>query len=172
MRIENPSIDPATLLFARRLVRIKARQITRFAARHAAEGRSDLEQELMLEVLLRWPKYDPARASREAFVEQVVRSRVCTLIRARRRRPASLPLTAAALLRPDPADAVRCVDVRLDVQLVVDRLRPRLREACDHLRRETQSDAARAMGANRSSMMRSLAQTRRMFTDAGLDSYL
>ncbi|MBK9187357.1 MAG: sigma-70 family RNA polymerase sigma factor [Phycisphaerales bacterium] len=171
MRIAHPSIDPATLHFARRLVRIKASQITR-SARHAVEGRNDLEQELMLEVLLRWPKYDPARASREAFVEQVVRSRVCTLIRARRRRPVTRPLTAAAFLRPDPADPIRCVDVRLDVQVVVNRLRPRLREACDHLRRESQSDAARAMGANRSSMMRSLAQTRRMFADSGLDSYL
>lgn len=171
MPIAHPSIDPATLSFARTLVRIKARQITR-SVRHAAESRSDLEQELMLEVLLRWPKYDPARASREAFVEQVVRSRVCTLIRAARRRRVGLPLTAAALQRPDPRDPIRCVDVRLDVQLVVDGLRPRLREACDHLRRESQSDAARAMGANRSSMMRSLAQTRRVFTDAGLDSYL
>jgi predicted DNA-binding protein (UPF0251 family) len=62
--------------------------------------------------------------------------------------------------------------VRLDVQLVVDRLRPRLREACDHLRRESQSDAARAMGANRASLMRALARTRRMFAEAGLDSYL
>lgn len=126
----------------------------------------------MLEVLLRWHRYDPARASREAFVEQVQRSRVCTLIRARRRRLSSRPLTPAALVRPDPADAVRCVDVRLDVQLVVDRLRPRLREACNNLHREAQFDATRAMGANRSSMMRSLARARWMLTDAELDSYL
>jgi hypothetical protein len=177
MRIAPPppskpaSIDPATLAFARTLVRIKARQL----ARRSAPGgfdRDDVEQELLLEVLLRWPKYDPARATRQAFVEQVVRSRVCTLIRARRRLPAGRPLTRAALLRPDPGDAVRCVDVRLDVQVVVDQLRPRLREACDHLRRESQTGAARAMGANRASLMRALAGTRWIFAEAGLDSYL
>jgi DNA-directed RNA polymerase specialized sigma24 family protein len=171
MPIAHPSIDPATLSFARTLVRIKARQLVRRSARGRL-SRADVEQELMLEVLLRWPGYDPSRASREAFVEQVVRSRVCSLIRAGRRKRAGLPLTAAALLLPDPHDTLRCVDVRLDVQLVVDRLRPRLREACDHLRRESQSDAARAMGANRASLMRALARTRRMFAEAGLDSYL
>jgi DNA-directed RNA polymerase specialized sigma24 family protein len=171
MPIAHPSIDPATLSFARTLVRIKARQLVRRSARGRL-SRADVEQELLLEVLLRWPNYDPARATREAFVEQVVRSRVCTLIRAARRRRVGFPLTAAALLLPDPHDTLRCVDVRLDVEVVVDGLRPKLREACDHLRRESQSDAARFMGVNRSSLMRSLARTRPMFAQADLDSYL
>jgi RNA polymerase sigma-70 factor (ECF subfamily) len=166
--VPTPSIDPATLHFARTLVRIKARQITR----RAPTDRDDVEQELLLEVLLRWPKYDPDRASRQAFVEEVVRSRVCSLLRSSRRRPRPAALTRAALHEPDRHDHVRQVDVRLDVQLVVDRLRPRLREACDHLRRQTQSDTARLMGVNRASMLRALVKARALFGAAGLDSYL
>jgi DNA-directed RNA polymerase specialized sigma24 family protein len=163
-------IDPSTLQFARTLVRIKARQITRPPAR--AGDRDDIEQTLLLEVLLRWPGYDPARGSKEAFVEQIVRGKVCTLLRGRRRSPRVASLERESLQIPDRNDPIREASLRLDVQVVVDQLRPRLREACDHLRRESQSDTARCMGVNRPSLLRALAKTREMFSAAGLGLYL
>jgi hypothetical protein len=60
----------------------------------------------------------------------------------------------------------------MDVQVVVEHLPPRLREACDHLRRETQSGTARVMGVNRASLLRDLARSRGLFSEAALDSYL
>lgn len=150
MPAPTPSIDPSTLKFARTLVRIKARQITR----RAPGDRDDVEQTLLLEVLLRWPGYDAARGTREAFVEQIVRGKVCKLLRARKRRRATLPLTEAALRMPDPRDPIRDAALRMDVQVIVERLPPGLREACDQLRRETQSGTARVMGVNPSTSPR------------------
>ena len=68
----NRSIDPATLTFAQSLVRIKARQLAKIIPSPAVNNRKDLEQDLLLEVVVRWSRFNPSRGSAEAFVERVV----------------------------------------------------------------------------------------------------
>lgn len=66
------AIDPSTLKFAKTLVRIKAKQLLRVIRDAATSSQQDLEQDLLLEVVVRWPGFDPNRGNAEAFVESVV----------------------------------------------------------------------------------------------------
>ena len=68
------AIDPSTLTFAKTLVRIKAKQLLRVIRDAATGSQQDLEQDLLLEVVVRWPGFDPNRGNAEAFVESVVRA--------------------------------------------------------------------------------------------------
>ena len=56
------AIDPSTLTFAKTLVRIKAKQLLRVIRDAATGSQQDLEQDLLLEVVVRWPGFDPAPA--------------------------------------------------------------------------------------------------------------
>ena len=75
------AIDPSTLKFAKSLVRIKARQLLRVIRDAATGSQQDLEQDLLLEVVVRWPGFDPNRGNAEAFVESVVRAKLCKMLR-------------------------------------------------------------------------------------------
>ena len=46
--------------------------------------RDDLEQEMMLDLLQRLPKYNPDRAQRNTFIARVVEHKIATLIEARK----------------------------------------------------------------------------------------
>ena len=72
-------IDP----YAAGLIRFKARQLVGQAG-FTASDRDDLEQELILDLLRRLPKYDPKRAQRNTFIARVVEHKVATLIEAQR----------------------------------------------------------------------------------------
>lgn len=162
-------IDPDTLAFARKLVRIKAAQLA--PARRSAD-REDIEQTLILEVLLRWPGFDPRRGTREAFVEQIVKGRTSKIIRERRAEPRHAELGQESGRVQDRRDNVRHACLRIDMAELVSTLPPRLRRACDLMCRESQSQAAREMGANRQTLLRTLGKRRARFEQAGLKLYL
>ena len=70
-------------LSAAGLIRFKARQLVGKAG-FTASDREDIEQELILDLLRRLPKYDPKRAQRNTFIARVVEHRVATLIAAQK----------------------------------------------------------------------------------------
>lgn len=165
------TIDPATLTFARKLARIKARQLRRLLPGQSIE---DLEQELLLEVLAGWGRYDPERGRAEPFIERLVQQKAWKLLRDRRqtaeRRQRVFQLGDHD--QPDPADEVESACLRHDVGMAVAALPPRLRDACEQLRRESVSTVARAQGVPRSTLDSSLRKVRAAFAHAGLAQYL
>ena len=72
-------IDP----YAAGLIRFKARQLVGQAG-FTASDREDIEQELILDLLRRLPKYNPKRAQLNTFIARVVEHRVATLIEAQK----------------------------------------------------------------------------------------
>ena len=70
-------IDP----YAVEIIRLKARQLVGQAG-FTASDRDDLEQELILDLLRRLPKYDPSRAKRNTFIARVVEHKIANLIEA------------------------------------------------------------------------------------------
>ena len=72
-------IDP----YAAGLIKYKARRLIGQAG-FTASDREDIEQELILDLLRRLPKYDPKRAQRNTFIARVVEHRVATLIEAQK----------------------------------------------------------------------------------------
>ena len=72
-------IDP----YAAGLIRFKARQLVGKAG-FTASDREDIEQELILDLLRRLPKYNPKRAQRNTFIARVVEHRLASLIEAQK----------------------------------------------------------------------------------------
>lgn len=164
------TIDPITLQFACKLVRCKARQIAR------PSDREDVEQELLLEIVVRWPCFDPRKANREAFVEQIVRNKICKMLRDRRRlkrdtrREVPFDARVHAVAQSDAAIESLCL--RIDVGSVLPNMPQHLRDACDELRRESLAAAARRIGMPWSTLAHHLDQVRAAFRRAELDQYL
>jgi RNA polymerase sigma factor (sigma-70 family) len=83
--VRHMPIDPATVTdpAISRLIRRKARQLCR--RRGFTPGdRQDIEQELVLRVLQRLSKYDPARTRPESFVACIVEREAVSILRGRR----------------------------------------------------------------------------------------
>ena len=64
--------------------------------------REDFEQEGLTACWRALPQFDPARASLRTFIERVIASRIASLVRAARRSPARVSLSAAG---PQPVDS-------------------------------------------------------------------
>lgn len=167
------AIDPSTLKFAKSLVRIKARQLLRVIRDAATGSQQDLEQDLLLEVVVRWPGFDPNRGNAEAFVESVVRAKLCKMLRdAKRAKRVSGPMVSAdggdAI---DPADDFRVLCIRMDVETVVSKLDAVKRSVCDQLLRESVSEAARQLRTPRSTLEYAVISVRDRFEKSDVDQY-
>lgn len=167
------AIDPSTLKFAKSLVRIKAWQLLRVIRDAATGSQQDLEQDLLLEVVVRWPGFDPNRGNAEAFVESVVRAKLCKMLRdAKRAKRVSGPMVSAdggdAI---DPADDLRVLCIRMDVETVISKLDAVKRSVCDQLLRESVSEAARQLRTPRSTLEYAVNSIRDRFEKSDVDQY-
>ncbi len=186
-------IDP----YAVEIIRFKARQLVGQAG-FTASDRDDLEQELILDLLRRLPKYDPSRAKRNTFIARLVDHKIATLIEAQkavrrdyRRRTCSLnerfkdedghvaervetldqeDYLLGAGIEPGQPEELRALV--LDVAAVVETLPPELRELCRRLGQETVTEVSRDTGVSRATLYESVTRLRKIFEDTGLKNYL
>ena len=186
-------IDP----YAVRLIKYKARRLIGQAG-FTASDREDIEQELVFDLLRRFPKYNPKRAQLNTFIARVVEHRVATLIEARkagirdyRRCPFSLndrfeDADGRSVERVDtfdqedyllrtgaqsrPSDELSALAI--DVAAVLETLPPELRELCRRLKAESVTEISRDTGVPRGTIYESIKKLREIFEDAGLKDYL
>ena len=184
--------------YAVEIIRYKARQLVGQAGFTVAD-RDDLEQELILDLLRRLPKYDPKRAKRNTFIARVVEHKIANLIekqtahkRDYRRCPCSLnerfeeeeegrSVERAETLdqedyllrigvEPGAPEELRAL--ALDVAAVLETLPAELGELCQRLKQETVSEISRDTGVPRASLYERINRLREIFEDAGLKDYL
>lgn len=161
------------------------------------DDREDLEQEALLELVRRIRHFDAARGSRDSFVIHVARHAASRLVERRsaarrdwRRSRASLQdeietpngtvALADTVADDDHARRTRGArlngperdDLRLDVQVVLERLPAQLRAVCDLLMKHGSTDAAKALGVPRGTFHDMIRPVRAEFREAGLDAYL
>jgi RNA polymerase sigma-70 factor (ECF subfamily) len=179
------------------LITFKAKQLTAHPGFSEAD-REDLEQELLLDLLRRQPKYDPSRAQNSTFVARVVEHRAATLIEERKAGLRDYRLQAFSLNdHIEDEDGVRCErsetfdlddyllrtgrqsrssdelrDLGIDVHSVVDQLPPKLRDMCQRLMRDSITDVSRETGIPRSTLYGIIDKVRAAFKNAGLEDYL
>jgi len=183
--------------YAIRHIRHRARQLARTEG-FAAQDIEDIRQDLIVDLLERLPKFDPAKATCNTFVARIIDRKVATLIRDRscekrdpRREECSLNeciddgeggsvehiQTIAAeeadrwlgrQARPDQ----ETVELALDVEAVINRLPDNLRRLCELLKTGSIADAARAMGVPRTTLNDHVKKLREVFEAAGLRDYL
>ena len=186
-------IDP----YAAGLIRFKARRLVRQAG-FTASDREDIEQELILDLLRRLPKYNPKRAQLNTFIARVVEHRLASLIEAQkagirdyRRCRCSLnecfeDADGRSVERVDTFDqedyllrtgaqsrpSEELNRLAIDVAAVLEGLPHELRNLCRRLKAETVTEISRDTGVPRGTIYESIKKLREIFKDAGLRNYL
>jgi RNA polymerase sigma-70 factor (ECF subfamily) len=140
----------------------------------------DLQQEMVLDVLRRSPKFDPARGDWRGFVHGVVRNHAAVLIKRERRRTAELHrqyqvnpeysgvADPMALLHKRPLLAgVDALHLGLDIHRVVDGLPSHLQSLVVLLGQMPVKDVCRRTGKSRSRVYQMTRQIREAFLRAG-----
>lgn len=176
--------------YASRLIKFKARQL----CRRPGFSRSDqevIEHDLLTDLHLRMPRYDPARAQCNTFIDRVIERRIISLLRYRfadkrdpRREECSLndPVLDADGRVVDrhetTPDAARRWQRLHDLEQDVADLRERLpsdehRRFMDALARGTTINAiAGELGISRRAAAKYFAELRQFSEDGGLRDYL
>ena len=183
--------------YAVRLIRCKARQLVGRAGFVEAD-RHDIEQDMMIDLLRRLPRFDPAIAQRQTFIVRIVEHRVATIIEAQkaglrdfRRCAGSLDerrtdhdgaagdgppvLDEKEYLRETLAAVDRESDLhhlRIDLERVFADLPDDLRDLCVRLQASTVSEVSRETGVPRGTLYEAIARLRTRFERAGVAAYL
>jgi RNA polymerase sigma-70 factor (ECF subfamily) len=174
------------------LIRSKAKQLVgRYG--FTASDREDIEQELMLDLFRRLPRFDPKRAKRKTFINRVVEHAVARLVerqkaemRDYRRNGGSLSvevdtpegdrveradLIEAEAYRPGRSDEEVCL-LELDIQAIVADLPGDLHVLAVRLRTQTVAELARELGIPRTVLYDRITKLRRSFGNAAMRKYL
>lgn len=182
-------LDPNLQEYVDEIIRHKARQLARKPG-FSESDREDIQHELMIAVLERWPAFDASRASARTFVARIIENKAASLIRACQAAKRGIgqvtPLnsdaesgvcdcdedTVGARRGIHSRSAIEAVSLRLDVASVLADLPSDLRRLCQRLMRGSLSDAARSSGQHRATLYRAIRELRKRFADGGLHEYL
>lgn len=183
--------------YAARVIRHKAKHLVGTAG-FTESDRDDLEQEMMLDVITRLPKFDANRGTPKTFVARIIERKISKLIRHRtsdmrdyRREAFSLNeniedgdggcIERGDLVSRESIDPVVASNSRTgveemaflqDLESVLVGLPDHLRRLCEILKTGSISDAAREMGVPRTTLHDHVTKLRSLFEDAGLREYL
>lgn len=170
-------IDPKDIEFARTILYAEIRQLRlRGAIRPSDED--DIAGSVMVHLVEAWPSFDPTRGPAEAFIQQVVSTRLVSVLRERNARKRRWPVQHTGTGADEPAAPAwsddrwsRLIDLRMDLDAAMRRLSPKQRAICDQLLRDLLTHAAKEMGIPRRTLRDNVAKIRRVFRDAGLEEY-
>jgi len=183
--------------YAERFIRLK----TVAVAKHLNLNRADVEdlrQDLLIDVLQRFPKYDPKRSTAKSFVVMVVGNGIRTIIRLRNESKEALMQSLLSLedqmvdeddqpvLRMETVDAeeilvnsgiitrpsIENVELQLDIRLFIDSLPDRLRGICLMLGSNSILAIAKEIGVSRNRVRSDIAEIRFLAEKCGLQAYL
>jgi DNA-directed RNA polymerase specialized sigma24 family protein len=124
--------------------------------------REDIEQEGLIACWRALPHFDPGRASLRTFVEHVVTTRFCSIVRSARRRPVSEPLNLDTV---DPEIGWR--ELHFDVDRLVNLLSGRDRRLALLLMEHKPAEASRMLRVSRSTVYEGIRRIRIVFLQAG-----
>jgi len=129
------------------------------------EEREDLEQEIAFYLFRVLIYYDPSKGSLQTFVEVIVRHRIISTLRWRRRQPLLEPLRGDDVVGA-PEHIVS--ELRVDVDRVVARLAEPEQRLAKLLSKYLPTEASRMLAISRSSVYEAMRRIRATFRHAGL----
>ncbi len=170
-------MDRITIEFAWKVINSEvARYRQRGCIRRTHE--EDVASAVMVQLVEACNQYDPSRGPVEAFINQVVSTRLVSVLRERRSRKRGGRSRSLGALGEEPGDPAwshdrwrRLIDLRVDLESVRRRLCPKQRAICDQLMRDLVAHAAKEMGVPRRTLRDGVVKIRRIFRDAGLEEY-
>lgn len=183
--------------YAVQIITYKARQLVGRAG-FSESDREDIEQELMLDLLQRLPRYNPERSQRNTFISHVVDHRIATIIEARKAGRRDYRLCTCSLNdslddgeggcvervetidQDDPPLSIGAIarasselgDLSLDLRDALENLPPELRDLCLRLTTDTVSELSRDRGIPRATIYEGIKKIRKIFEERGLGEYL
>ena len=179
-------------VYAADLIRYKARQLVR-RPEFSPSDQEDLEQEMVLDLLRRLPRYDPRRAQRSTFIARIVEHKIATLIEYQRAAKRDSDRQGPSLNRDiadgegHTTDAIQAVDqeaylkrlgiefrpqrdrtdLRLDLEDALRRLPDDLRSLCEMLRSMSVQEIAKAVGMPRPSVYDAIKRVKARLGEEG-----
>lgn len=144
-----------------------------------SSDQEDIQQQLLLSLLERWPKFNPAESSPQEFISWAIGRIVADLIRDQQRRHAAEPTQCQPideLINDEEAslpasciesDPVPVIDLALDIEVVLSRLPPAVQETARELRTGNISEVARRLGLSRRTIRDRVRLLREAFVRAG-----
>lgn len=145
------------------------------------DEQGDYRQDMMVELLSAFERFDPSKATRETFINRVLDRFVKYAIRARftrLRRTCDSPLGFEDVsigfepvvneARAGEKDEQARRELRLDMAVVMARMPARLRRMCRLLMKFGATETARKLGICRQSIYRNFAEIREYMIGAGL----
>ena len=156
------------------------RKAKELAGKYGLDG-EDLAQEFARHLLCQWPLYDPSKGQPTTFIQNVIDTKVCELIRDqcrqkrdfRRERSIS---QAGDELDHGKLDGVRGqpevseherVDLRHDCTVITERLPGELAQIAELLKTNRPMDVARELNLPESTVRKRIAELREYFVAAG-----
>ncbi len=146
----------------------------------AALGEDDLCQEMLLEALRRWHHFDPDTASASTFISIVMRNVASSLFRsatAQKRQPRVAGVRRNVFSFDHTIDWPRIdpqqinVDLRMDIEELMEGLPIDLQATCQLLRGGSVADAARTLGVPRHRIVGLIQEVRQVFERVGLGPF-
>jgi DNA-directed RNA polymerase specialized sigma24 family protein len=172
--------DPAFDAYIHDRIDFRVSQLT-LGFNLSEEDQDDYRTTMVTEVYSAMKRFDPQKAKRETFVNRVLDRYVLFAMRTRcnqMKRPCLNPVGFAEIgetFEPTSNDArkgamneVRRTDLRMDVEMVIDRMPERLQQAARLMMHMSPADAAREMGIHPCSIYRLRDQIRTYFVRAEL----
>jgi RNA polymerase sigma-70 factor (ECF subfamily) len=183
--------------YAKSLIRYKARQLTRRPG-FTEFDQEDLEQEMILDLLERLPKYDSSKATQNTFVARVIENKISKLIRYRKTRKRDyrcegcslndeildeneMPIERSQTISQDECDirlGLRnriCGEqnqLQIDISWALSELPENLREIAECLKTKTITETAQGLNIPRATLYDSIKRLRLLFEDKDLKAYL
>ena len=180
--------------YAARLIRYKARQLVR-RSEFSESDQEDIEQEIVLDLLCRLPRYDARRAQRNTFIARIIEHKVAALIDYRRAAKRDFLREGTSLNRDiadgegRTTDAIQTVDhetylrrlgipfrserddvnLRLDLESALQRLPEDLRSLCEMLRSMSVQEVAKATGIPRPSVYDAIKRVKARLVEEGFE---
>jgi RNA polymerase sigma factor (sigma-70 family) len=127
--------------------------------------REDIEQEALTACWRALPYFEPGRASLRTFIECIVATRVCSLVRSANRRPTlqTLDLNSGHGIDPE----IHRHELRADIERLLKTISVRDRRLALLLMEHTPSEASRMLGVARSTIYERIQKLRTRFAGAG-----
>ena len=176
--------------YAVHLIRFKAKQLVGRVG-FTESDRHDLEQELMLDLLRRLPRFNPDRAQRNTFIARVVEHKISTIIEFQEAGMRDYRLCCSLNDRFEDGEGGSIEleeylhrtgklsspeneppSLTINIEEAIKQLPPELRKLCKRLETENVSEISRDTGIPRGTIYDSIKKIRAIFEDAGLKDYL
>jgi len=183
--------------YAVQIIKHKARQLIGSSG-FTESDRDDLEQEMMLDLLRRLPKYDSEKAQLNTFIARIVEHKVSIILEERSAGKRDWRLCTASMndkfdlgeggsierLEVYDMDEYlrqsgrlsRTTSERLllsiDLRCAIHSLPPELRDLCERLQKDSVTKISRDTGIPRGTLYDRIKELRNLFEDKGLRDYL